>query len=168
MPKIGNKSFKMLPCTCKGLPYFSNFSSHKVISNVNFCFVQHHFYCSQQLSSIEDEFDSNGEEDDPDFCVLNEGEVEDSDLNSESDMEEHSPKRRKLSHHDKRGPAKQEKEETVTKQNSPVKKESFAAMISKISGPVFDFSEPKSNSNDPSKYISLLKIRKKYAKFWWR
>ena len=54
------------------------------------------------------------------------------------------------------------------KQNSPVKKESFAAMISKISGPVFDFSEPESNLNDPSKYISSLKIRKKYAKFWWR
>ena len=98
---------------------------------------------------------------------MDEVEVEDSDLNSESDMEEHSPKRQKLFHHDKRGPAKQEKKETVTKQNSPAKKESLAAMISKISGPVFYFSEPELNSNDPSIHISSLKIRKKYAKFWW-
>ena len=83
----------MLPCKCKGLAHFSFFSSHEIISDVNLCFVQHHFYCSLQLSSTEDEFDRNGEEDDLDFCVLDEGEVEDSDLNNESDMEEHSSKR---------------------------------------------------------------------------
>ena len=110
----------------------------------------------------------DGQEDDPDFCVLDEGEVEDSDLNIESDMEEYSPKRRNLSHYNKRGPAKQEKEDTVTKQNSPAKKESFAPMISKISGPVFDFSEPEPNLNDPRKYISSLKIGKKYVNFSWR
>ena len=60
------------------------------------------------------------------------------------------------------------KEKTITKQNSLGKKESFAAMISKISGPVFNFNEPKSTSIDPSKYISSLKIKKKYAKilYW--
>ena len=72
-------------------------------------------------------------------------------------MEEHSPKRWQIFYHDKPKTVKQEKQKT---------KEFFTAIISKISGPVFDFNEPESNSNDPSKYISLLKI-KKYATFLW-
>ena len=53
------------------------------------------------MSSIEDKFDRNGKEDDPDFCVSDESEVEDSDLNSESDMQGYSCERWKISHHNK-------------------------------------------------------------------
>ena len=69
----------MLPCTCKGGPYFSICFSHVITSVLEkreylllLCttFVEYqNCYCSQWLSSTDDEFDRNGEEDDPDFCV---------------------------------------------------------------------------------------------------
>lgn len=74
------------------------------------------------MSSIEDKFDRNGKEDDPDFCVSDESEVDDSDLKSESDVQGYSCERWKIFHHNKWGRAKQEGERNVSKQNNPAKK----------------------------------------------